>query len=127
MSPWVLLPFFALLLNVFFLTFTFAQRQRNKLNIFYLIYSAFVGIWLLDTALLWSHIPYLDSPWIQRLLSFSWIFIGTWFLRFAHELVKRERDRYVFFFDIVTYIAYAAALGPGVEDDIVLTVIVFPD
>ena len=88
----VLIPIVAFLLNYFAGAYVYAQRNRNRVNIAFLLFNVNSTCWLGSEFLLYFPLARGYETEIWRWSSVFWIFAGVLYLEFANAVVGKKRD-----------------------------------
>jgi PAS domain S-box-containing protein len=92
MNYYVAIPFLAVIINVIFTTYVFAQNRKDPVNEAYILLSIFFIGWMFFDIIHWSPI---NPDWIMPLLraqSFFWLLAGFMFTHFTYTFLGRPRD-----------------------------------
>jgi len=116
MNYYVAIPFVAVLANIIFATYIFAQNRKNPVNEAYILLSLFFIGWMFFDIIHWSPI---NPSWILPLLrtqSFFWLLSGFLFTHFTYTFLGRARDLPYY----ISLIAAMASVPVSVTSDLVI-------
>jgi len=117
MNYYVAIPFVAVLVNIIFATYIFAQNRKNPVNEAYILLSLFFIGWMFFDIIHWSPI---NPAWILPLLrtqSFFWLLAGFMFTHFTYTFLGRARDLPYY----LSLIAAMASVPVSVTSDLVIS------
>lgn len=87
-----LIPFAALLINLFVWSYIYAQKKNSPVNKAFLIYAAFLNLWLIGVLLTRLYLFESIFLTILKVQSIAWLSIAFWFLHFTYIFIQKEKD-----------------------------------
>ncbi|PJZ26843.1 serine/threonine protein phosphatase [Leptospira hartskeerlii] len=104
MNPYLILPLFALFINLWLFTYVLALKGKHKVVHLYLLYSGALSLWIISIVLYWSFLPFHWMTWIFKISSISWLLVGPLFLEFVFAFLSKNPN-------IVLYLLRGLALA----------------
>lgn len=104
MNPYLILPLFALFINLWLFTYVLALKGKHKVVHLYLLYSGALSLWIISIILYWSFLPLHWMTWIFKISSISWLLVGPLFLEFVFAFLSKNPN-------IVLYLLRGLALA----------------
>ncbi|TGN03062.1 SpoIIE family protein phosphatase [Leptospira dzoumogneensis] len=104
MNPYLILPLFALFINLWLFTYVLALKGKHKVVHLYLLYSGALSLWIISIILYWSFLPFHWMIWIFKISSISWLLVGPLFLEFVFAFLSKNPN-------IVLYLLRGLALA----------------
>ncbi|PJZ51059.1 SpoIIE family protein phosphatase [Leptospira saintgironsiae] len=104
MNPYLILPLFALFINLWLFTYVLALKGKHRVVHLYLFYSAALSLWIISIILYWSFLPFHWMTWIFKISSISWLLVGPLFLEFVFAFLSKNPN-------IVLYLLRGLALA----------------
>jgi len=117
MNYYIAIPFVAVLVNVVFTTYIFAQNRKDPVNEAYILLSLFFIGWMFFDIIHWSPInPNWKLP-LLRVQSFFWLLAGFMFTNFTYIFLQRARDIYYY----AALVAAMASVPVGATSSLVIS------
>ena len=107
MSWFFLIPFAALVTNLFVSAFVFGRRRQSPVNWAFLMFLSAWALWLAIELLLCSPVFAERRIFMLKLMVPWWTGLGILYLNFAYQLLERRRDA-IFFATLVATLAAIA-------------------
>ncbi|MEI1277990.1 SpoIIE family protein phosphatase [Leptospira venezuelensis] len=104
MNPYLILPLFALFINLWLFTYVLALKGKHKVVHLYLLYSGALSLWIISIILYWSFLPFHWMIWVFKISSISWLLVGPLFLEFVFAFLAKNPN-------IVLYLLRGLALA----------------
>ncbi|MGJ4745141.1 SpoIIE family protein phosphatase [Leptospira sp. SA-E8] len=104
MNPYLILPLFALFINLWLFTYVLALKGKHKVVHLYLLYSGALSLWIISIILYWSFLPFHWMTWIFKISSISWLLVGPLFLEFVFAFLSKNPN-------IILYLLRGLALA----------------
>ncbi len=96
MNIYSIIPIIAFLFNGFVWTYIFAQKKQNQINRAFLIYAAFLAMWILIVIILRQNVSSVLIMPLMKIASISWLSIAFLFMNFTYEFINKRRDTFYF-------------------------------
>ncbi|GBF39157.1 SpoIIE family protein phosphatase [Leptospira johnsonii] len=104
MNPYLILPLFALFINLWLFTYVLALKGKHRVVHLYLLYSGALSLWIISIILYWSFLPFHWMTWVFKISSISWLIVGPLFLEFVFAFLSKNPN-------IVLYLLRGLALA----------------
>ncbi|PJZ75853.1 SpoIIE family protein phosphatase [Leptospira neocaledonica] len=104
MNPYLILPLFALFINLWLFTYVLALKGKHRVVHLYLLYSGALSLWIISIILYWSFLPFHWMTWVFKISSISWLLVGPLFLEFVFAFLSKNPN-------IVLYLLRGLALA----------------
>ncbi|TGL63583.1 SpoIIE family protein phosphatase [Leptospira sarikeiensis] len=104
MNPYLIVPLFALFINLWLFTYVLALKGKHRVVHLYLMYSGALSLWIISIILYWSFLPPHWMTWIFKISSISWLLVGPLFLEFVFAFLSKNPN-------IVLYLLRGLALA----------------
>ncbi|MDH5183120.1 MAG: ATP-binding protein [Gammaproteobacteria bacterium] len=116
-SPYVLIPFIAFVVNLILTVYIVARRREGEVYIAYFLFSLSLTCWALIDFGLWTHV--FDGYYtpILKIGAIFWHAAPFAFLNFVYTFIKRRRDKLYWLFAYTV----AATLVLTITTDLVIT------
>ncbi|MBN2723224.1 MAG: response regulator [Deltaproteobacteria bacterium] len=98
MNLYQLIPFVALLVNLFAFTYVFSINRKASLNRSYLYLSGLVNFWLFCDFFHMYELNQQTADIMMRISSLAWMWVGVFYLNFIYNLLQRRRDNLIRFY-----------------------------
>jgi len=110
-SPYIILPVFAFLINFFTISYAVALNIRNQVNRAYVMFSTITSLWVICSAAF--HVPLADDIIIpfSKFSSLLWYFTGFFFTHFTYVFLGRRRDSFYFALLGATILSFLTAVS----------------
>ena len=110
-SPYIILPVLAFLINFFTISYAMALNIRNRVNRSYVMFSTVTCLWVLCSAAF--HLPLPDHTIVpfSKFSSLLWYFTGFFFTHFTYVFLRRRRDLFYFASLGVTILSFITAVS----------------
>ncbi len=96
MNYYVFIPLVGFTINALTWTYTFAQKQRNPLNISYLLLTGSLAIWSLTNFVLWSPIEERLLIPILKMSSSIGFMTNFFLLYFVYSFINKRKDKFFY-------------------------------
>ncbi|EQA60768.1 SpoIIE family protein phosphatase [Leptospira alexanderi] len=111
MNYYLFFPMAAFIANTMFIAFVYARRTGNPIIRSYLFYTIALNAWLFTYTFEWSFPPTPWMTWAFKILSITWLPLGTLYLEFVFTLLNKKPGIFLWLFRIGTLISYLITLS----------------
>jgi PAS domain S-box-containing protein len=110
-SPYIILPVLAFLVNFFTIAYATALNIRNPVNRSYVMFSSVTSMWVICSAAF--HFPVDESVMVpfSKFSSLLWYFTGFFFTNFTYVFLGRRRDLFYYGSLAVTVVSFIIAMS----------------
>ncbi len=112
-SPYIILPVLAFLVNIFTISYAMALNIRNPVNRAYVMFSTVTCLWVICSAAF--HVPLPDHTIVpfSKFSSLLWYCTGFFFTHFTYVFLGRRRDLFYFTSLGLTSLSFIIAVSTG--------------
>ncbi|EMF99724.1 hypothetical protein LEP1GSC137_2545 [Leptospira borgpetersenii str. Noumea 25] len=111
MNYYLFFPMAAFVANTMFIAFVYARRTNSPIIRSYLLYTISLDAWLFTYAFGWSFPPKPWMTWAFKILSITWLPLGTLYLEFVFTFLNRKPGIFLWLFRIGIPISYLIILS----------------
>jgi PAS domain S-box-containing protein len=109
MNIYSIIPLIAFLFNSFVWVYIYAQKKDNEINYSFLLYAAFLSIWILIVFIIREKIELALIMPLMKIASIVWLSIVFLFMNFTYKFINKKWD--IFFYGTLLFVIISIGLS----------------